>query len=310
MNEETMKILQMLEAGKITAEEAHQLLEAINRAAPEEAPTPEPTAGGAASQTRWPFPDIAGIVNEALREAFSEVERELSELNIPEMVGTVGTVTAQGARFMGAKLSNTNLLDAQMDARTRFEGANLESTIFVDANLKGADLRGANLAFSNFTDANLENADLRGANMSHSNFVDANLQNADMRGANLSHGAYTDADFRDCDLRKADLSRSNMVDASFRGVHQPGLSLRGVKMPGVKYTGGPVSEGVAEATGQGEEATGLESGAAAATEPTEPDAESAPSEAESTATLSESPEGGQEPKREWPWTSRRGKPKL
>jgi len=309
MNDEVMRVLQMLEDGKINAGEARQLLEVINRTGAQKKSEPEPA--DSTSGVGVPLPDIAGIVSQALREAFSEVERELSQLNISEMMKATGTVTAQGARFAGAKLSNTNLMDAKMDAGTRFEGANLRGAVFVDADLRGADLRGANLAFSNFTDANLKNADLRGANMSHSNFVDANFLNADMRGANLSHGAYTDANFSDCDLRKADLSRSKMVGANFHGVRQPGLTLRGVRMPGVKFTGGQAPEGQVDESGLEDEAPVQDMDAVQeVVEPVELDTEEPPAEVENTDVPPESTEeDAQQPQRGWPWTPRRGRSK-
>lgn len=88
MNEEAVKVLEMVEAGKISAEEAWQLLEVMDAAPADDVSTTGLTAesAGDASGAEQPLPDIAGIVNQVLRAAFSEVERELSQLNIPEIV--------------------------------------------------------------------------------------------------------------------------------------------------------------------------------------------------------------------------------
>jgi len=88
MNEEAVKVLEMLEAGKINAEEAWQLLKVMDAAPADDVSATGLTAesAGDASGAEQPLPDIVGIVNQALRAAFSEVERELSQLNIPEIV--------------------------------------------------------------------------------------------------------------------------------------------------------------------------------------------------------------------------------
>lgn len=88
MDEEAVKVLEMLEAGKINAEEARQLLEVMDAAPADDVSATGLTAesAGDVSGAELPLPEIARIVNEALREAFSEAERELSQLNIPEIV--------------------------------------------------------------------------------------------------------------------------------------------------------------------------------------------------------------------------------
>ena len=88
MDEEAVKVLEMLEAGKINAEEAWQLLEVMDAAPADDVSATGLTAesAGDASGAEPPLLAIARIVNEALREAFSEAERELSQLNIPEIV--------------------------------------------------------------------------------------------------------------------------------------------------------------------------------------------------------------------------------
>lgn len=296
MSDEMMKILQMLEEGKITAQDAHKLLSVISESSQKAPTSDQPSTVGSRSPSIPLLPDIGKIVNDALREAFSEVERELENLNIAELVGTA---TAQGVRFAGARLSKTNLMDARMDNSTRFEGANLEGTVFVDADLRGADLRNANLSFSNFTDANLRHADLRGANMSHSNFVDANLANADLRGANLSHGKYTDADFSDCDLEGADLSQSNLSNADFRGVRQRGLQLHGVNMPGIRYDMAPTS-GTEPDTAESEEQAEDD----IAPPPSEPAPDAPESGGGEQAKASQTP-NAHDAKPAWPWSLRR-----
>lgn len=235
MSEQTLKILKMLEEGKITADEASDLLSKVE-ALEEEATKPD-TEPGAPSRPRGPghfripdpgqihippvqIPDVGRIVNDALREAFGEGFPPGHHTHGPQG-GHKGHVDHSGARFAGARLEHTDLTEAKLDGSTRLEGADLRFASFVDADLRGADLRGANLSYSDFCDAK---------------FRDANLQ-----GARLHHGTYTDADFRGSNLKGADLSLSDLTGASFKKVNQPGLTLRGMKLVGVKYeaSGGP-----------------------------------------------------------------------
>lgn len=230
MSEQRMRILQMLEEGKISVDEASQLLskvEDLNEETGEEAGGPHPHAhhgpGPGFPHIEMPhvppIPDVGKIVNDAMAEAF----RSVRGAGFGGAEGeAVGPMRYQGARFSGALLEHTDLTDAKMDSRTRFEGADLRHTSFVDADLRGADLRGADLSNSDFTDAKLNGADLR--------------------GARLCQGSYVDADFRNADLRGADLSNSDLTDADFKNVKEHGLLLRGVKMVGLKYYSAPEDE--------------------------------------------------------------------
>lgn len=235
MSEQTMKILQMLEDGKITAEQANELLSQV-RELEEREKTPRGPVGGVGPMGPVgsvgptgpmpypgpgihipeinipPIPDVGEIVNNALKNAFDE--------GFPGHAGrdVRGAVVFKGARFEGANLEFTDLTGATFDKKTRFESANLSFASFAGADLRGADLRMADLSYSNFGDA-----DLRGS---------------DLREANLSMGNYEDSDFRNCDLRGADLSMSQLADADFRGVKEPGLILRGVLMEGIRYRTG------------------------------------------------------------------------
>lgn len=236
MSEQTMKILRMLEEGKLTVDEASELLAKVQDLE-EEASKPEPEPGARHRPDMHfempnipkipnmpPIPDVGRIVNEAMAEAFRGVRHFGG--SVGQESEPVGPMRYKGARFSGAQLEHTDLTDAKMDNRTRFEGADLRFASFVDADLRGADLRGADLSYSDFTDAKFNGADLR--------------------GAKLSRGTYIDADFRDADLHGADLSMSDLTDANFKHVKEPGLVLRGVTMVGLKYYS--TEEDVEEAT--------------------------------------------------------------
>ncbi len=230
MSDQTMRILKMLEEGKLTVEEADRLLAKIQELEAREARAeheprhpphsdrpgfhvphfgipPIPDVGRIVSES---IPDVGQIVGDAMRDAFGPGSPFGQTHGAP-----TGTMSFKGVRFQGARLDFADFTNAKLDNKTRMEGANL-----AHATLVGADLRGA---------------DLRGGDLSHSDFTDAKLREADLRGARLSNGTYVSADFRDAVLYGADLSLSDLTDADFRGVTEPGLALRGVTMTGLKY---------------------------------------------------------------------------
>jgi len=225
MSEQTMKILKMLEDGKITAAEATELLAKVEEleeeeSEPEPRPHPQhkahfrmPDIGNIPMPPIPQIPDINKIVNDALRDAFSGIASG------DEDGPTVGPMTYKGARFAAARMEHTDLTDAKLDSDTRFEGADLRFASFADADLRGANLQGANLSYSDFSDTK--------------------FNSANMQGAQLHHGSYVDTDFTNANLQGADLSMSDFSDASFKDVNQPGLVLRGMTLVGVKYEGTP-----------------------------------------------------------------------
>jgi uncharacterized protein YjbI with pentapeptide repeats len=239
MSEQTMKILKMLEEGKITAAEASDLISKIEdleekESEPDPGPDPQHTA-----HFRMPnignipipqIPDIGKIVADALHEAFTDI-------TIPAGDSSAADPTAGGDKhfaFAAARIEETDFTDAKLDGNTRLEGADLRFASFVDADLRGANLMGADL--------------------SHSDFTDTNFSGASMMGAQLRHGTYVDTDFSNANLMGADLSKSDFTDAGFKNVTQPGLVLRGVTMVGIKYEGvsGDASPQTADARGDAE----------------------------------------------------------
>jgi len=221
MSEQTMKILKMLEDGKITAAEATELLAKVEELEQEESepgPRPDPQhnapvriphIGNIPMPTIPQIPDINKIVNDALREAFSGLSFG------DEDDSDVGPMTYKDAHFAAARMKHTDLTDAKMDDDTHLEGADLRYASFVNADLRGANLQGANVSYSDFSGTNFNGATMQGAQLHHSSYVNADFSNANLQGADLSLGDFTDACFKD--------------------VSQPGLVLRGMKLMGVKY---------------------------------------------------------------------------
>lgn len=150
MNEDRMQILEMLQAGKISVDEATQLLEA----------TEHPKSG---TSTPTPRRIVANLEDE--EEQPSRAGRTVKS-KLPEMVGTY----LDGAKLAGAKL----------------EGANLTGAYLGNADLRGADLRDADLTGTYFERANLRNANLRGATLTGAYLARADFENADLADVDLT----------------------------------------------------------------------------------------------------------------------------
>lgn len=149
MNEERMKILAMLQEGKITVEEAARLLD-VTESTPSQpavvtAAMPVVAAASASLET---LPVVSGTAN-----------------------STEGAFLA-GARLGGAKLDGAKLAGAFL------LGADLRN-----ADLRNADLTGAFLPFADLYNADLHNADLTGAFMPFANGADSNLAGLQLPGA-------------------------------------------------------------------------------------------------------------------------------
>jgi hypothetical protein len=182
MNEERLKILQMLQAGKITVEEASRLIEATERPAEEtSAVIPAPASLAVAQPVE--------VVNVDPTETRPEV-RMLGRLSLKFVFG----VNLEGARTEGAN----------------FEGAKVLFSNLESVNLRNADLRGAWIIGVNLDNANFEGADLRGAVLAGANFDSADLRGADLRDAVLAAANFDSADLRGANLRGRRLIGVNM----------------------------------------------------------------------------------------------------
>lgn len=159
MNEDRMQILEMLQAGKISVDEATRLLEAAERSrVVDSSPTPKRSVS-------------------TLNEDEDAQPARSAKIKLPNMVGTY----LEGAKLAGAKL----------------EGADLTGAYLGDADLRGADLRDADLTGTYLEGANLRNANLRGATLTGAHLERADFENADLAGVNLTGTHIPGAKVRD-----------------------------------------------------------------------------------------------------------------
>lgn len=158
MNEERMQILQLLQDGKISVDEATKLLEA----------TPSPPIDAnplGAKNGSW----HSQTGDEEQAEEGQQADRSAQGLNLQSLVG----VYLGGAQLAGA----------------RFQGADLTGAYLGDADLRNADLRDANLTGTYLGNAKLRNVNLRGANLTGAYLENADLEDANLEGVDLT-GAY------------------------------------------------------------------------------------------------------------------------
>ncbi|MCJ8273985.1 MAG: pentapeptide repeat-containing protein, partial [Psychrosphaera sp.] len=93
------------------------------------------------------------------------------------------------------------------------ESAKLNSAELKAVELEGADLTGANLVDANLTGANLAQANLLSTDFFGANFTDANLTGADLTDANLTDSNLTNTDLTDAIYDKAQFTPEQLQQA-------------------------------------------------------------------------------------------------
>ena len=219
MDDQTMRILKMVQEGSISPEEANELLSKMDgddepsyqktsRLDPEEEYTSDDE----------PFGLNEDFQGNSFGEGFEDFGEELGT-NIGETLSGLGATVAEGIRqsvkiknlfpFMGCDLNGAKLAGA------RFEGA-----LFMGCDLRDADLRGADLRKARFMGTDLRNAKMRNADLQKSSFT-----GADLRGIKMDHAVLHKCAFWGSDLRGIDL---NNIRAE--GLKVSGADLRKVDL--------------------------------------------------------------------------------
>ncbi len=153
MNEERVKILQMLQEGKLSIEETARLLEATDQ--DYQLATPQPTL------------PIHRAADPAVRVVDATKDNQEASIEPPLAGAFLAGARLDGARLDGACLNGAFLL-----------GADLRN-----ADLRNADLSGAFLAFADLNGADLQGANLSSAFMPFANGANGNLANGNFASA-------------------------------------------------------------------------------------------------------------------------------
>ena len=116
-------------------------------------------------------------------------------------------------------------------------GRELEGDVFVQCDLRGADLRETTTRGCRFDRCNLVNADLSGSVHEGSAFL-----NCDLRGATLSTTTWRGCKLTGSDLTDARLLAITIVEGDWSYVNLRLQQLSGVDLTGVRLTGADLSE--------------------------------------------------------------------
>ncbi len=111
------------------------------------------------------------------------------DFKVPQHKPNLSGVDFRGAKLIGAKLFNADLVEADFSGANLSE-ASLVGADFSNANLREAVLRGANLTGANLSCASLILTDLCGAKLSRANLQAADVYSTCLRG---THGLFGDA---------------------------------------------------------------------------------------------------------------------
>lgn len=147
-----------------------------------------------------------------------------------ELVGKQESTLFLDANLEGADLAGVNLGETRLD-NAHLEDANLERAVFIKANLFRAILTDANLKRALLNAANFERAVLKNANLQSASLFHASLRNANLQGANLQ-----DANLLDADLQNAVLEGANLQGANLQGANLQGASLREANLAGAQVS--------------------------------------------------------------------------
>lgn len=161
MSNERIKILEMLSQGKISVDDAADLIAAASSTDLEPRVDHELSDRSATAQYTGYSQSWTGTwMNWA------------NNLNGMKCSGA----NFENAFFVANNLESTNLCHANVEDVKVF-ATNLDSAIF-----EGANLRGTKILFSNLDGANFRNANLEGVTIIASNFDSANMEGADLHG--------------------------------------------------------------------------------------------------------------------------------
>lgn len=147
-----------------------------------------------------------------------------------------------GCQLEGAKLQKTDwsqatlrmcVLDGAHGADACFDGARIEDSTAIGADLSRASLRGAHL-----TETSFARAILRDAILDDAEGDGVELRGADLGGASLIGARLDEADFRGADLRGADLTRGRFRGADFRGALLDHANFEGTDCHGARFDEG------------------------------------------------------------------------
>ena len=108
--------------------------------------------------------------------------------------------------------------------------------IFINANLRCANLEGADLSEINLSIAKLDMANFSKANLTKASFTGASAIEINLKGANLSQAQLIRANLKNANLENADLKAANLSHVCLEGANLSGTDLRGALLQYTNFT--------------------------------------------------------------------------
>ncbi len=160
-------------------------------------------------------------------EAWNQWREEHTDIKPDLREANLNGTVLINADLRGAILIRVSLKGTDLRG-ARFREANLSLADLSSAILQGADLKGAQLSMTTLKDADLRGADLRGADLTL-----ANLSNATLFRATLGKAILSGATLSNADLGNADLSYATLLGATLSNAHLRATTIREADLQGV-----------------------------------------------------------------------------
>lgn len=141
-----------------------------------------------------------------------DVDLDGADLSGASLKGaTLITVSAKGAKFTGASMTNFRAQLGCDFTGSEFRGVRCDGSNFRDTPMAGCDFSEAMLDDSDFTGSDLRSARFVRADARRARFVRADLTDADLTGADLMHAVIAKATIQGAGLRHANLYGADMA---------------------------------------------------------------------------------------------------
>jgi uncharacterized protein YjbI with pentapeptide repeats len=140
---------------------------------------------------------------------------------------------------------NANLFDVDLESvdlrESNLQGVILSYANLEKANLQGADLGSARLAAANLQSAKMEGVQLQGAYLGLARMKYAKLQKANLQGAHLGSARLEGAELESANLKDADLGSARLEGAELQRANLTGANLEGANLQDANCEGAIVS---------------------------------------------------------------------
>jgi uncharacterized protein YjbI with pentapeptide repeats len=195
---------------------------------------------------KYPLPDFDDLIAaDTELDAFTGVDLpEPPEADVEWTRQLVEARLAEGGSLAGQNLSGLDLSGISFAgvglAGSDLSEANLENTVFDDANLVGAQLAECRLDGASLRRARLDEADMGGVSAVGARFDECRLDRTDFTGSRLAKTSFRSAggdraSFNECDLTGADFTSAQFPGGDFSEALLSGSDFSGALLTGADF---------------------------------------------------------------------------